>query len=427
MKKKVLVVDSICGSGKSSALIRHMKENNNESYIYVTPFLDEVDRVVSELAGYIDFEKPINKGNGKIENLKHILGRGKSVATTHMLFSYFDEEVIELIKLYGYNLILDEVAEVVSVFNMEEKDVKGALELGIIEIDESGYVCYNEESKYIEKSNTGLYGDLVAMAKNNRLISYGSSATLLLWHFPIEVLQAFKTATVLTYMFEYQLQSYYFRMHGVEVEKKSAMLVDGRYSVVDYYKSDISNLRDLIKIHQDKVGSKLNVVGNDKFALSKNWFENGSKAYKKVVSDNSYTWIRHRIKVASSDVVWTCFKNKKDKPIISITGHSKRWIGCNARATNSYRNTVACAYLVNRFVNPILYNFFKIRGMELNQEGFALSEMIQLIFRTRLREDLPIDLYIPSRRMRMILENFLQGLPLDDGFDEIFRLNMYKK
>ncbi|MGL5971056.1 MAG: hypothetical protein ACRCZL_03480, partial [Cetobacterium sp.] len=96
-------------------------------------------------------------------------------------------------------------------------------------------------------------------------------------------------------------------------------------------------------------------------------------------------------------------------------------------ATNSYRNTVACAYLVNRFVNPILYNFFKIRGMELNQEGFALSEMIQLIFRTRLREDLPIDLYIPSRRMRMILENFLQGLPLDDGFDEIFRLNMYKK
>ena len=45
VNSNVIVVASIMGSGKSSWAIQTMNDCPNESYIYATPFLDEVERV----------------------------------------------------------------------------------------------------------------------------------------------------------------------------------------------------------------------------------------------------------------------------------------------------------------------------------------------------------------------------------------------
>ena len=44
----ITIVDSICGSGKTSWAIQEMNKNLNQKYVYITPYLDEVDRVVKE-------------------------------------------------------------------------------------------------------------------------------------------------------------------------------------------------------------------------------------------------------------------------------------------------------------------------------------------------------------------------------------------
>ena len=47
----VTVVDCICGSGKTSWAIDYMNTNTNKKFIYITPYLDEVERV---LVGWVD-------------------------------------------------------------------------------------------------------------------------------------------------------------------------------------------------------------------------------------------------------------------------------------------------------------------------------------------------------------------------------------
>lgn len=75
--------------------------------------------------------------------------------------------------------------------------------------------------------------------------------------------------------------------------------------------------------------------------------------------------------------MWTCFKN--DIPKLKCEGYTKGFVPCNARAINDFKDKQSLAYTVNRFMNPYEYKFFKSKGAEVNQDMFALSELIQWI------------------------------------------------
>ena len=44
----------------------------------------------------------------------------------------------------------------------------------------------------------------------------------------------------------------------------------------------------------------------------------------------------------------------------------------------------------------------------MNDDVYAISEMVQVIWRSAIRNDEPIHLYIPSERMRNLFELWLQ-------------------
>ena len=56
-----------------------------------------------------------------------------------------------------------------------------------------------------------------------------------------------------------------------------------------------------------------------------------------------------------------------------------------------------------------MFNFFIKRGTNIDQDRYALSEMIQWIFRSAIRKGKPIDIYIPSQRMRELFKKWLGG------------------
>ncbi len=58
------MIDSIMGAGKTEWSIQHISESEEENFLYITPFLDEVDRIISNTTR--DFKQPINKGKGKL-------------------------------------------------------------------------------------------------------------------------------------------------------------------------------------------------------------------------------------------------------------------------------------------------------------------------------------------------------------------------
>lgn len=93
-------------------------------------------------------------------------------------------------------------------------------------------------------------------------------------------------------------------------------------------------------------------------------------------------------------------------------GYTKSYLACNARATNAYIDRTAIAYMCNRYFNPILKNFFIMQGVRVEEEAWALSELLQFLFRSAIREGNKITVYIPSSRMRRLLENWMNKGPI---------------
>lgn len=58
---KITVIDAIMGSGKTSWSIDFINQNQNTNFLYITPFLSEVDRILNNTSKD-RFRQPINRG-----------------------------------------------------------------------------------------------------------------------------------------------------------------------------------------------------------------------------------------------------------------------------------------------------------------------------------------------------------------------------
>ena len=110
---KINIVDAICGSGKTSAAINFINKSDDDTkFLYITPYLTEVERIINSCPDK-KFKQPKEYGT-KLNGIKSLFNKGCNIVSTHALFTSFDEEVMDLIKAYGYTLIMDEVSELVT-------------------------------------------------------------------------------------------------------------------------------------------------------------------------------------------------------------------------------------------------------------------------------------------------------------------------
>jgi len=82
------------------------------------------------------------------------------------------------------------------------------------------------------------------------------------------------------------------------------------------------------------------------------------------------------------------------------------WIPNTTRGTNNYSNCSHAIYLYEQNVNPILLNWLNANNDQFKAD-FALTEMIQWIWRTRIRNGEPVEVYMPSLRMREIIADWI--------------------
>ena len=112
---KINVVDDICGSGKTSWAIQKINESaNDEKFIYVTPYLNEVDRIINSTQANFLERKPRKEKVLNSAHFKEMVESGNSIVTTHQLFRMMDKETLKMVKNAGYTLIMDEVANVIN-------------------------------------------------------------------------------------------------------------------------------------------------------------------------------------------------------------------------------------------------------------------------------------------------------------------------
>ncbi len=398
----VKVCDMIMGSGKTESAITQMNRDTSSRYIFITPYLDEVERIKQSCPDR-EFHDPCNKGDGKLEDLHALLRAGVNVASTHALFKTYNDTTKELIRDGNYKLILDEVAEVVKIQEVSKDDIELLLNDKMIVVGEDGRVRWNNEEY------DGAFRDLRDQILTGHVIMY--HGCLMLWEFPIEVFMAFHDVIVLTYMFDAQIQKYYFDMNHVEIQRIGTVFERGEYHFCDYsgVPEYVYTLPERIHILEDK---KLNAIGDSYTSLSSSWYgrakSSKQKPLLKQLKNNLTNVFINKFASLTGQNLWTTFKDYRE--VLKGKGYTKGFLSYNIRATNDYRDRDHLAYCVNVFYNPILKNYFVDHGVEIQEERYALSEMIQWIWRSSIRDGKEIWIYIPSRRMRELLKEWLSEL-----------------
>ena len=265
MTTKITVIDSIMGSGKTSFAIQKMNSDNENNYIYITPYLTEVQRIKDSCATR-KFVDPKNLGKGKLNSLHDLILKNKNITSTHALFKMSTETTKELLQSNNYILILDEVMNVVEQIPLKKDDLSILLKSDLIIIQDNGLVQWNEDKHNCESK----YDDIKIMCKNNSVFLVNNS--LFMWTFPIEIFTAFKEVYILTYLFNGQIQRYYYDLYNVKYDYKSVSKIDDNYEICDYIQHyDMEKIINNINLIDDN--DKINNIGESQFVLSKTWYD----------------------------------------------------------------------------------------------------------------------------------------------------------
>lgn len=391
--KPITVVDAIMGKGKTSWALEYINESPAyKKFIYITPFLDEVKRVKETVTNRKFHEPTVKNSDGrKLTGLKQLIVEGRDIAATHSLFQMADDELIELLTDSGYTLILDEVMDVIEAANVKMSDISRLNKSGDIEVVGNKVVWIGDPF------DDGRYADIRMLAQAGNLFYHRNK--WLIWSFPPQVFKAFENVFVLTYLFRAQIQRYYYDLHQIPYEFKSVDYDGGKYVLTDY-NTDAENRSEVMKLI-DVYEGKLNSVGERRNALSKRYLDNASADMHEEIQKNLYNYFRNITKAGGKDIIWTTLKGVKG--YLQGRGYTKAFIPLNMRATNDYADRWALAYVYNRYMNPVERSFFEDNGVTVNQELLAVSDLLQWIWRSRIRKGEPINLYLPSIRMRELL------------------------
>lgn len=406
---QVMVADVLCGGGKTSSAIHLINTSpKDQKFLFVTPYLDECKRIVQSCPGHY-FEQPEEERQGKqctkLADMRKLLFAHKNIASTHALFPRYTEDMLDILHKEHYTLIIDEAYDMTKPLSKSErKDFFDELEKGTLAVDEECRVTWVASPPSPGSSLRDLYFQI----SNGSVYMYGKK--ILLWLFPQEILMAFDQIIVLTYMFDAQTMRYYFDAIGLEYTYIGTKRAGAGYQFCSMDDPELIVQHQLVdgQIHiLDK--PKLNEIGDETIALSSGWFDRDHEDNE----DRQIIKLARNIRNVQKNVyecpqrefMWTAYKDYKD--IVADKNLKKTFVSLTQRAVNTYRHCRYLAYGVNRYAQPDAYNYFLYMGIVMDVKRWALSEMIQWIWRSAIRDGKEIWIYVPSKRMRTLLEDWI--------------------
>ena len=407
----IKVCDAIMGSGKSSAAITYMNEHPDRKFIYITPYLDEAARI-KKACPALHFVEPSNKipqyHFTKNEHTAALISQGRNIATTHQAFKLYTEEMLESIRKFEYTLIIDENLNILEKYDCHPDDIEILVNGGYVQRTEDSYSLTG-------KSYEGYcFRELFKFMKVRELIKIESKSesekeTLYYWLLPPNLITSFKDVFVLTYLFKGQGIYYFLEMYNLPYEYIGIEKCrGGQYrfgSYPGYTPEYVSHLKDMVNIMDNE---KLNSIGDSLHSLSINWFDKKTEEVEQL-KKNVYNYINNIWRgVPSNEKLWGCYPSYEHD--MKAPGYTRSFLTFNTRATNKYRNRRYLIYIVNLFMNVAEKQFYMKHGLKVDESAYALSIMIQWIWRSAIRDGDKIDIYVPSKRMRNLLINWINDV-----------------
>ena len=398
------VIDAIMGAGKTTYIINELKKADPEKarYIVITPYLPEVKRFIGEVLE-LSFVEPVKKGNsGKLVHLHTLLEQGCNIVSTHELFKRWSMETLALLEQQDYQLIIDETVDCVRQYGVDEDDIaerslQTLLSHNLMQIDGDGRLRWAATGEVEE------FKQLKHDCDSGRLFkSPSEDGSLTYWEVPIALLKAFSSVTILTYMFDGSLMSAY--LESVDIEPERLTLNDGHGLVkwtLEREMEAAKSVASLINVLDDE---KLNDIG-ERHSLSSSSLVVMESGDLEVLKNNIRGALQNRFKAKGKDAMWSCVGKFKDG--LTPHGYKGSFVACNIKATNELRHKTALVYIRNIYHLPPITNYFhRAKDIKLDVDRYALSELLQWVFRSAVRDGKPVNLYLPSARMRRLLTDW---------------------
>lgn len=434
---KFNIIDSPMGIGKSAALIDLIRFHNRGEdteptrFIVFVPTIRERDnRFAAELDLKCPKTAPYNK------SILELIRNGGNIVTTHALWSIFNDETLNAFhnSKYKYVAFFDEVPplfrDVVGAGNKLDDqangvrfgpaDVKLMQQTGIISV-KNGVIEYNSKCEYAKSdADYKVFNAVKNLSYSCTLYPYGNKDgffTSIIAFAKRELFSCFKECWFFSYQTYDSMLHKYCALNriGMEyyhiIDRRIMRNPGGRF--IETYPDGIEKLNILD-------GKLFNMNGN----LTKRWYSRASKdktqaGLKELKQKfrNAYEFMKAR-GVRSDTFMFTTFNAYKN--LLQSNGRHyptlRRFLPCNTKATNAYRNCTGVAYLCNRYFDITCSHFLADRAKEennpelkFNDDNYALSELVQFIWRSNVRvkeSRQPVYVWIPNQRMRTLLQDF---------------------
>ena len=400
----IKIIDKPCGSGKTTTMINGF--NINDKYLVIVPLLSEVERVI-EQSKEVPFVQPHandNEAGTKFASLEEQLLLGCNIVSTHKMY----ENLVPVAKaglLDDYHIIIDEVPDI--VHPIASKSSTSIQEFYVA----SGYVGVDEVSglikptqKWIEQQeqvSDTLSPEILTAAMSGCL--YLQDNKMFIWALPSSILQAGRSLTVLTYKSEGSMFLSYLRKLQLPYEVEEDEDLEAQF---------LQKAASLITVKD--------IPALSKHKLSYTGQQKGQKLAKYVSSlNNSLKNLKAR-KLNGVDVENILITCKKDAWIEASNDNKTKagvfaknsrlseatWAANTTRGTNDYAHCSHLIYLYDQHPNQYLTRWLGDSSKEFTDQ-YALTELIQWVWRSRIRKGEPITLYLPCPRMRKLFEEWL--------------------
>ena len=405
MQSTVTIRDYPCGSGKTTSMIEGFR--SDRKYLVITPLRTEVRRII-EGSKSVHFQQPHkndNEARTKTASLQSMVLQGENIAATHSLF----ERLVPLARqglLSDYDIIIDEVPEVVRSVSSKSK----------VSIEEfylnTGYMTVDTKTGLVRPTNKWWsMRDDVDDTLSTTILNYANTGCLYLleghlfiWAMPKELLTAGRTTTILTYKSEGSVLSSYLKKLDVSVEVANDNQREEAFK---------KKAAELITIKDIPALSRLSLSHSGQVAGMTN-----TKYCRTVVNALKNLRGRQLKDVPAENILITCakdgwYKGGDEKVAGPFASGSKLFQGANwvakvTRGTNDYAHCSHLIYLYDQHMNPYVARWLEDNSRAFD-DAYALTELIQWVWRSRVRNGQPITLYLPSLRMRQLIEEWLSN------------------
>lgn len=416
MADTIHILDYICGTGKSTWMLNKLKEISAPRFIYISCLLSEIEERVQDELAHLDVCIPSDDNGTKSEDVLCALKEGRNIAATHSLFLRFNNEAVKYMKEWNYILIIDEVLDFITPYRKySSQDVKDLINLDQISVDEE-----NKGRVHVNQEFEGYYSELKDYSEKGLVYASTDGFMVFNLQIPPDVIKASKECYVLTYLYDSSEMQRFLTLHNIDYKHMDVEVLKQREIEI---KNKLKTNINLISIKAaDEVIRSLRSTRNS--ALSHNWWstkKDKAEEYLKKV-DN---WL-HNNNGNQYNYFFTAPKEIFDKKGLATkkslglrylkmqvekdAEEHHLWLASSTKATNDYAGRTLCLFLLNTFPNVGLQKYFEQYCTPLDHDRYALSELVQFLFRGCVRTGKPMDLYIGSPRMKEIYTNWINKI-----------------